>query len=203
MKLEKTITSIFMVPTLKIPKDQMSKNNFINGYIKDLNRDVQYENAVYLLFKPENIDVFREFVDSEYERTQELIDDYNYDDKHIVLVYQLDNNFKNDFDLIKQGKYSKTSKEFQKLFPEKLIISIKGYKKEEISLQYRIFNKTEDLLKYWEEILDITFKKEFRQGLFSYHMLPIFPPAHAILSPSPESIPDIQIRVPYQRYIPL
>ena len=94
MNLEKTITSIFMVPTLKIPKDQVSKNNFINGYIKDLNRDVQYENAVYLLFKPENIDIFREFVDLEYERTQSLIDDYNYDNKHIVLVYQLDNNFK-------------------------------------------------------------------------------------------------------------
>ena len=104
MNLEKTITSIFMVPTLKIPKEQMSKNNFINGYIKDLNRDVQYENAVYLLFKPENIDIFREFVDSEYERTQRLIDDYNYDNKHIVLVYQLDNNFKNDFELIKQEK---------------------------------------------------------------------------------------------------
>ena len=79
MNLEKTITSIFMVPTLKIPKEQLLKNNFINGYIKDLNRDVQYENAVYLLFKPENIDIFREFVDSEYERTQQLIDDYNYD----------------------------------------------------------------------------------------------------------------------------
>ena len=161
MNLEKTITSIFMVPTLKIPKEQMSKNNFINGYIKDLNRDVQYENAVYLLFKPENIDIFREFVDSEYERTQQLIDDYNYDNKHIVLVYQLDNNFKNDFELIKQGKYSKTSKEFKKLFPEKLTISIKGYRKEEVSLQYRIFNKTEDLLKYWEEILDVQFKEEY------------------------------------------
>ena len=149
MNLEKTITSIFMVPTLKIPKEQLLKNNFINGYIKDLNRDVQYENAVYLLFKPENIDIFREFVDSEYERTQSLIDDYNYDNKHIVLVYQLDNNFKNDFELIKQGKYSKTSKEFQNLFPEKL------------TLQYRIFNKTEDLLKYWEEILDVQFKEEY------------------------------------------
>ena len=161
MNLEKTITSIFMVPTLKIPKEQLLKNNFINGYIKDLNRDVQYENAVYLLFKPENIDIFREFVDSEYERTQALIDDYNYDNKHIVLVYQLDNNFKNDFELIKQGKYSKTSKEFQNLFPEKLIISIKGYSREEVSLQYRIFNKTEDLLKYWEEILDVQFKEKY------------------------------------------
>ena len=37
MNLEKTITSIFMVPTLKIPKEQLLKNNFINGYIKDLN----------------------------------------------------------------------------------------------------------------------------------------------------------------------
>lgn len=161
MNLEKTITSIFMVPTLKIPKEKLLKSNFINGYIKDLNRDVQYENAVYLLFKPENIDIFREFVDSEYERTQSLIDDYNYDNKHIVLVYQLDNNFKNDFELIKQGKYSKTSKEFQNLFPEKLIISIKGYNREEVSLQYRIFNKTEDLLKYWEEILDVQFKEKY------------------------------------------
>ena len=161
MNLEKTITSIFMVPTLKIPKEQLEKNNFINGYIKDLNRDVQYENAVYLLFKPENIDIFREFVDSEYERTQALIDDYNYDDKHIVLVYQLDNNFKNDFELIKQGKYSKTSKEFQNLIPEDKEFYIKGKQIKKKSLQYNIFNKTKELLEYWEEILDVQFKEEY------------------------------------------
>ena len=161
MNLEKTITSIFMVPSLKIPKEQLDKNNFINGYIKDLNRDVQYENAVYLLFKPENIDIFREFVDSEQERTQALIDDYNYDNKHIVLVYQLDNNFKNDFELIKQGKYSKTSKEFQNLIPEDKEFYIKGKQIKKKSLQYNIFNKTKELLEYWEEILDVQFKEEY------------------------------------------
>jgi hypothetical protein len=29
--------------------------------------------------------------------------------------------------------------------------------KEEISLQYRIFNKTEDLRNYWSDLLDIEF----------------------------------------------
>ena len=32
-----------------------------------------------------------------------------------------------------------------------------GLHKDEISLQYRIFNKTEDLVKFWEEKFDVTF----------------------------------------------
>jgi len=33
--------------------------------------------------------------------------------------------------------------------------------KDEISLQYRIFNKAEDLVSFWEEKLGIDFEKEF------------------------------------------
>jgi hypothetical protein len=97
MEFKKTITTMFFIPTLGIDRDMLSKNNFINGYIKDSNRDIQYENAVYLLFKPEDLDKFRIFLDDEYERTKSIIDDYDYEDGYVVLVYELNKAFNKYF----------------------------------------------------------------------------------------------------------
>jgi hypothetical protein len=155
MEIRKNITSIFMVPTLKVPKDALRGNGFINAYIKDARREDQYKDSIYLLFKPENLDKFREFLDSEYERTKSVIEDYDYEDGYVVVVYQLDQKYKNDFNLVKQGRYSKTSTDFQKLFPKVVKIVRNGLHKDEISLQYRIFNKAEDLVNFWEEKLGI------------------------------------------------
>lgn len=157
MELKKTITSIFMVPTLKIGKEKLTENNFINAYSKDASKDVQYNNAVYLLFHPKNLDKFREFLDDQYEKTKSIIDDYDYEGGFVVVVYQLDKKFSKDFNLIKQGKYSKTSREFQALFPKIVKIKKNGRQKDEISLQYRVFNQTEDLRQYWEDKLDVQF----------------------------------------------
>lgn len=166
MEQKKTITSIFIVPTLKINKDKLKTNGFINGYIKDVNKDVQYENAAYLLFRPSNMDIFKDFLDGEYERTKAIIDDYDYDDGYIVLVYEMNSKFKRDFDLVMKGKYSKTSTEFQALFAKTVKIMRGGLYRDELSLQYRIFNKTEDLRKYWEEKLGVELDDtmEFWQG---------------------------------------
>jgi hypothetical protein len=155
MEIKKNITSIFMVPTLKVPKDALRSNGFINAYIKDVDREDQYKDSIYLLFKPENLDKFREFLDSEYERTKTVIEDYDYADGYVVVVYQLDGKYKKDFNLIKQGSYSKTSNDFQKLFPKIIKITKNGLHKDEISLQYRIFNKAEDLVTFWEDKLGI------------------------------------------------
>ena len=155
MKFDKTVTTIFIVPTLSISRDKLRDNIFINGYIKDGRRDVQYENAVYLLFKPENIDKFKEFLDEEYERTKSIIDDYDYEDGYVVVVYEINSKLKNDIELIKQGKYSKTSPAFQGIFPKVVKIKKNGLHRDEISLQYRVFNKTEDLVKFWEDKLGI------------------------------------------------
>jgi hypothetical protein len=155
MEIKKTITSIFMVPTLKVPKDALKSNGFINAYIKDADKEIQYEDSIYLLFKPENLDKFREFLDSEYERTKTIIEDYDYEDGYVVVVYQLNKKYKKDFALVKEGRYSKTSSEFQKLFPKVVKIVKNGLNRDEISLQYRIFNKNEDLIEFWEEKLGI------------------------------------------------
>jgi hypothetical protein len=157
MELKKTITSIFIVPTLKIDRDKLKENGYLNGYMSDVRRDVQYENAVYLLFKPDNLDKFREFIDNEHERTNQLIDDYDYEDGFVVVVFTLDKKWKKDFALVREGLYSQTSKEFQESFPKIIKIIKGGLHRDEISLQYRIFRKTEDLRKYWEDRLDMEF----------------------------------------------
>jgi len=157
IKIKKTITSIFMIPTLKISKDLLKNNGFINGYLQDIDRDTQYKNAVYVLFKPDDLDRFRDFLDGEYERTKDIIEDYDYKDGFVVIVYKLNPKFKKDYDIIKTGKYSRTSQEFQKLFPKNIQIIKGDLTKKEISLQYRIFNRTEDLINFWENKIGLCF----------------------------------------------
>ena len=157
MEIKKTITSIFIVPILKINKDDLKNNGYSNGYVEDDRKDVQYENSLYLLFKPENLDRFRTFLDNEYERTKNIIDDYDYENGYVVIVYKIDDKFKKDVQLIKEGKYSKTSKVFQEMFPKTINIQRDGLSRDEISLQYRVFNKTPDLIEFWEKKLNVTF----------------------------------------------
>lgn len=144
-----------MVPSLKVPKNALRDNGFINGYIQDAERDIQYENAVYILFQPEDILKFREFLDEEYERTQQVIEDYDYDGGYVVVVYKLDKKWNEDFNLVKKGKYSRTSADFQKMFPKVIKIKKNGLHRDEISLQYRIFKRTNDMVEYWENKLGV------------------------------------------------
>ena len=96
---------------------------------------------------------FREFLDSEFERTKNIIEDYDYPGGYVVLVYKLNQRFRTDFNLVKKGKYSKTSPSFQKMFPKVIKIMKKGLHRDEISLQYRVFNRTPDLIEFWEKKL--------------------------------------------------
>lgn len=156
----KTISTIFIVPTLKIPRETLKENGFINAYEHDEGQDVPYPNSVYLLFKPTNMHTFRAFLDSEYERTTNIIDDYDYGRGFVVVVYKLDSRYLNDFKLVRQGRYSKTSKKFQSEFSKTTKLLKGGLIMNETSLQYRIFNKTQDLKDYWEEKLGVKFSEE-------------------------------------------
>ncbi len=160
MGVNKTITSIFIVPTLKLNRDALKDNNLINGYISDLRRDVQYDDAVYLLFKPENLDKFREFLEELYEKNHMVIDDYDYEDGFVVVVVKLDMKHKKDLDLIMRGKYSQTSQKFKDIFPKVVKVVKNHLHKDEISLQYRIFKKTQDLRDYWEDRTGVTFTED-------------------------------------------
>ena len=88
-----------------------------------------------------------------------LLEKY-FEDGYVVIVYKLNIRFKSDFMLIKSGKYSKTSRSFQDLFPKAVKIKVEGRQRDEISLQIRIFRKTTDLIEFWEEKLGVSFDKD-------------------------------------------
>jgi hypothetical protein len=146
-----------MVKPLGIGIEKLDKVGFVNGFIRDVNHDCIYQDCVYLLFKPTDMDLFRDFIDSEYERTSNIVEDYDYEGGYVVMVYKLDPKFKEDYQLVRQGLYSKTSKDFQNLFPKVVKIMKNGKHRDEISLQYRIFNRTQDLINFWEDKLAIKF----------------------------------------------
>ncbi len=173
MKLERTITSIFMMPTLKIDADVVKAMrfdkaiNFINAYSYDKLRTNYPDNAVFLLFKPSNLFRFKELLEIEYKRKGSTIaDHYDYNGGYVVVVYLLNKKLNDDFEQIKKGKYSKTSPEYQNIIPKTVKVGI--FEKEEISLQYRIFNKTKDLVKFWEDQFDMVFdaQQEIWHGFF-------------------------------------
>jgi hypothetical protein len=157
MNIDKTITSIFIVPTLKIDKDELKKQGFINGFSFDGEKDAQYKDAAYLLFKPTDLDKFRVFLEKQQQSRKDILDDYDYPDNHVVVVYKLDKKWKKDFMLIKEGAYSQTSEKFQQLFPKVVKFVRYGIPIERTSVQYRIFNKTKDLRDYWEDRLGVVF----------------------------------------------
>jgi len=160
MDIKRTITSIFMVPTLKFPKDELKNNEFINAFSKNNTSDMEYADAIYLLFKPKDLGRFRLFVENERDRTKSFIDDYDLTDGYVVMVYQLDPALKKDFDIVRKGQYSKTSPAFQALFPKVVKFMVNGLHRDELSLQFRIFNKTGDLVKFWEDKFNVTFGKD-------------------------------------------
>jgi hypothetical protein len=150
--MKSTISRIFFVPTiLNISTKELKKNGFINCFIADNTSEINFENSVYLLFKPEFPGQFRKFLNREYDRTKSIVADYDKFRCMVVLVYRLNQDFLADYDLIRQSKYSETSKEFQNLFPQYVEIIENDVTRKELSLQYRIFNKTPDLVKYWQE----------------------------------------------------
>lgn len=165
MKIKKNISSIFIVPTLKISREGLKNNGFINGYVADSGKEVQYDNCCYLLFKPNNIEKFQDFLQNEYDRTLHeksyVIDDYDYEGGFVVVVYKLDSRFKEDYDKVKQGKYSKTSEKFQKLFPETLKLWKDGKYRDTTSLQHRIFKKDASLKEDWENKTDTSFRDDW------------------------------------------
>jgi hypothetical protein len=154
--IKPTVSKIFFIYPLKIPAEHLVDNNLLNAYSHDSMNDHSYEDAVYLLFKPSNMDRFREFLDSEYERSDNILEDYDYG-KFVVVVYKMDSKYNDDYALIREGRYSKASLAFQKEFPRIKKIIIKGLHKDELSLQFRIFNKTGDLIDFWEDKFGMKF----------------------------------------------
>jgi hypothetical protein len=151
LKITKTITTIFMMPTLKIGRIPVIENGFVNAFIRDEVTGTHYDDSIYLLFRPEYPSRYRQFLNREYQRTKAILTDYDVSKGFSVCVYRLEPDLKPDFDLIRQSRYSKTSQAFQAQFKKTIDIVKNSKTVPELSLQYMIFNKSSSLLTYWKK----------------------------------------------------
>lgn len=159
--LQKTISRVFMAPTLGINKLEAQKHGLINSFLKDKSAGIEEDDCIILAFRPADETAFQQFLNSEIKRTKLLLRHYSYPSGLKMLMYNLDPKYAFDYELVKQGKYSKTSKTFQGLFPKFVKVkSLFGVEEEKISLQYRVFNKTGDLKRFWEKRLEVDFSED-------------------------------------------
>lgn len=112
-------STLFLMPVLGIGWRDVKKMGFCNCYLRDENKP-EYEDmeVVLLLFENKGDDKFRYFVEKEKGRTELFIDEYDYDEGYIVLVYQFPEELKEDYHKFKKGEYSKLSQEFLKRTPK-------------------------------------------------------------------------------------
>lgn len=154
-RIEMTVTNLFLVPPLSIGRERLRLQNLIDAYIKDAGSDLEYTDVVYLLFKPDDMELFQEFVEEERQRTDLLIDEYDYAGGFIVLVYKTHPEDKEDIELIFKGQYSKISQRYKKKIPAVVKQVIRGLHKDSISLQYEIIAKSQNVKDWWKKELDI------------------------------------------------
>lgn len=154
-RIEMTVTNLFLVPPLGIGRERLRLQNLIDAYIKDAGSDLEYTDVVYLLFKPDDMELFQEFVEEERQRTDLLIDEYDYAGGFIVLVYKTHPEDKEDIELIFKGQYSKISQRYKKKIPAVVKQVIRGLHKDSISLQYEIIAKSQNVKDWWKKELDI------------------------------------------------
>lgn len=166
-------STIFLLYPLGLERRKMVPLGFKEAYLKDVEKtDIEYENPVYLLFKPESPTIFQAWLDVQYEtsnkftNTVDIIEDYDYKDGYVVVVYQFPKEFEGDYKKFLEGKYSKFSKKFKETYPK--LVKIKtsdGRQMDEISVQFRITHRTMDLKEMLEEKLGVEF--ESTQEFFS------------------------------------
>lgn len=151
-KDRKNCTTIFLLPSIGHTRQKLLPYGFLSAYLDDINHSVHYENAVYILFKPEKMDEFHKFLSKEYLKSPLIIQDYDYKGGYIVVIYSINDRFLPDYQLFLEGKYSQFSKEYMKLFPSKIAVDKKNGTKEVVySLQHRLFNRTKDMKALWEQ----------------------------------------------------
>lgn len=145
-----TSTSLFIAPLLG--KKIVPLDEFVNAYIKDEVRGIDYNRGIYVLFKVSEKDKFEHFLESERTRGAKIIEEYDYPNNHIMVVYQYDKRFERDVELILSGKFSKTSSFYQSNISETFKATKLGVTKNIITFQHSIFKKLPEYVEYWQEL---------------------------------------------------
>lgn len=147
-------TNLFITPLLNIGRENLVRQGFVDAFMKDELREIEYERAIYLLFKPQDIRQFNLFVEEQRESNMPIIDEYDHNG-YVVLVYKLPKKYEKDYDKILHGKFSETGKEYQSSITKWYKVKENGVIVDKMNLQHLIFTKDDELKQYWKRELDL------------------------------------------------
>lgn len=153
-KERKNCSTIFLLPGIGHTRSELLPYGFISAYLDDIHHEIHYEEALYLLFQPEDVKAFQEFLEKEELSAKNVIlEDYDYEGGFSVVVYKFKEEYKSEFENFLQGKYSAFRENYTSLFPFEIWVEDKdtGIELPRYSLQYHIFTKSDAIRKYWEK----------------------------------------------------
>jgi len=150
------ISTIFLLPAIEIPeliKEYFLDNGFINTFVTSKRIKYPFE-VMFLLFNPKRFN-------EEYNRFERMLiynpnylEVYDLGNKHVLYVFKIPEKFKSDYYTFLNGKYSKFSEEYKRLFPEKsylldvdgkIVRDLKGKPILQQSPFYHVFTKSDYL----------------------------------------------------------
>lgn len=151
-----TDTTRFLLRGLSLYKKDLEGYGFLNAYLDDADHEHHYENSVYLLFKPRDLGIFEWYVEGEKARTHLLMEEYDYPNGYVVLVYKFPAEYMEDYREFLEGAYSKFSEKYKSQFPMiREGKTSKGIPFKEPSFYAHIFKRSDKMRDYWEMKLDV------------------------------------------------
>jgi hypothetical protein len=162
IKIERTDTTKFLLPVYKIGLKRLTELGFINCFLKDEERETVNETDLhlYLLFKTdeEQQKELQKIIGLLEKKEGEviLLEDYDYSENYMVLVFKFPEKFRNDYQLFIEGKYSHLSDAIQATYPEKTVADFYPFTPlEGKSLQWMVCHKDPALKRFLEQKHDL------------------------------------------------
>jgi len=163
--LSYTNSSFFALPMLNISLVKLGKY-FFNCFVKDNDYETLLERPLFLSFKYEYKTLEEENycknVHKELLEKEEFITFYYagniLDSKTIIYLFNVNDEFKDDYNMFLQGKYSKFRTEFKEKFSKYFVNSNTG--RREKTITGRVVNKDPELKEYWENKIGIKLNEE-------------------------------------------
>lgn len=183
-KKKENVSTVMLLPVLRINKKLVNnfyKFGFKNTFLYSDQLDKLYKfNPIYLIFEPEKFDMdFNEFI-FELSTNAHFIEAIDVGYKKVLLIFKIPDQFKGDFKLFEEGKYSKVSDLYKKCFSlEKPVKNERGDIKRDMtgavvmepSTFFHIFNKTKKLREIYQEKLGLDF--ELSEDLELYDIISV------------------------------
>lgn len=153
------VSTLFLMPITGIPEKiyyNLGSKGLINVYCFCENIDYEFP-VLFLLFDNEKLTATIHTVFNKLKKCPNYLETLD-TDAGTVVVFKIMPEFIQDYHLILNGMYSKTSDKYKNLFPQTKVITENGKAKKVYTFFYHIFNKTE----FWKNILkeELGYSKE-------------------------------------------